>query len=225
MKFPFFVNPPLGEARGQASFRAAEAPTRGSRKSTSKEKNLGREKEKTTSPRQLLLGFLFGIIFGFLLQKGGVAKYEVLLGALLLTDFTVMKIMLTAISVGMLGIFSLRRMGLVQLHVKPTRYAANVVGGLIFGGGFALIGYCPGTGAAALGQGNYDAVAGITGMIAGSYLYAESSGYLASTVLMTRGLRGKIMLPNLLGMRLLPFTACFVPLIGIVLFGIEKFAP
>ena len=116
----------------------------------SKEQAQGKE----NGPKQLMLGLVFGVIFGFLLQKGGVAKYDVLMGALFLTDFTVMKIILSAIAVGMIGIFSMHALGLVQLHVKPTRYAANIVGGLIFGVGFALLGYCPGTGAAALGQGN-----------------------------------------------------------------------
>ena len=90
------------------------------------------------SGSQRLLGFAFGIAFGFLLQKGGVAKYEVLIGALRLTDFTVFKVMLSAIAVGMVGIFAMHALGLVKLHVKPTRYAANIVGGLIFGVGFAL---------------------------------------------------------------------------------------
>ena len=61
------------------------------------------------------------------------------MGALLLTDFTVMKIMLTAIVVGMIGIFSMHAPGFVQLHVKPTHYVANIIGGLIFGAGFALL--------------------------------------------------------------------------------------
>ena len=56
---------------------------------------------------QLILGLLFGVVFGFLLQKGGVAKYHVLLGVLLLEDFTVIKVMLSAIVVGMLGVFTL----------------------------------------------------------------------------------------------------------------------
>ena len=171
-----------------------------------------------------MLGLIFGVVFGFLLQKGGVAKYDVLMGALFLTDFTVMKIILIAIAMGMIGIFSMHALGLVQLHVKPTRYAANIVGGLIFGVGFALLGYCPGTGAAALGQGNYDAIAGILGLIAGSYLYAEMSGYLDSTILKW-GTRGRIMLPDLLGARLSIFIVSFVPLLGLILFGIEKYFP
>lgn len=177
--------------------------------------------DKPDAPKQLALGFFFGILFGFLLQKGGVAKYEVLIGALLLTDFTVMKIMLTAILVGMVGIFTMRAFGLVKLHVKPTRYAANIIGGLLFGIGFALIGYCPGTGAAALGQGNYDAIAGILGLMVGSHVYAEMSNRLGSTVL-TWGNRGMIMLPDLIGMRVHVFLWVFVPLLGAALYVLER---
>ena len=86
--------------------------------------------KKEFSAKQLVLGLIFGIAFGFLLQKGGVAKYHILIGVLLLEDFTVIKVMLTAIIVGCIGIFSLYAMGLVKLHVKPTRYAANILGGL-----------------------------------------------------------------------------------------------
>lgn len=177
--------------------------------------------DKPDSPRQLVLGFVFGIVFGFLLQKGGVAKYEVLLGQFFLTDFTVMKIMLTAVTVGMVGIFSMRALGLVKLHVKPTRYASNIVGGLLFGVGMGLLGYCPGTGAAALGQGNYDAIAGIVGLMAGSYLYAETSDYLSATI-QKIGNRGGIMLPDLLGVRLTVFLALFVPLLGLSLWVLER---
>jgi hypothetical protein len=51
---------------------------------------------------QLSIGLLTGILFGFLLQKGGVTKYDVIIGQLLLTDFTVVKIMLSAVITGML---------------------------------------------------------------------------------------------------------------------------
>ena len=109
-----------------------------------------RDNSSTDAPKepnpgaQLALGLVFGIVFGFLLQKGGVAKYHILIGVLLLEDFTVIKVMLSAIIVGMVGIFAMHRLGMVELHLKPTRYAANVLGGLVFGVGFALIGYCPG---------------------------------------------------------------------------------
>lgn len=98
-----------------------------------------------------------------------VAKFNVLIGQLLLPDFTVAKIMLTAIIVGMIGVFTPHHFGKIELHIKPTRIGANLIGGLVFGAGFALLGYCPGTGAAALGQGSWDVLFGIAGLVAGSY--------------------------------------------------------
>lgn len=179
---------------------------------------------KPDSAPQLVLGLLFGVVFGFLLQKGGVARHEVLMGQFLLTDFTVIRVMLTAIVVGMLGVFSLRALGLVELHLKPTRYAANVAGGLLFGVGLALLGYCPGTGVVALGQGHYDASVGIVGLMVGSYAYAETSSYLARTILKI-GNRGGIMLPDLLRMRLAVFLAAFVPLLVVGLVAMARLAP
>lgn len=178
---------------------------------------------KPFSTNQLALGLFFGILFGFLLQKGGVAKYHILIGVLLLEDFTVVKVMMTAIVVGSIGVFSLYGLGLVKLHIKPTRLAANILGGLLFGVGFGLLGYCPGTGAAALGQGNLDAIGGVLGLIAGSYVFAEMSGVLGRTV-MKWGDRGKMMLPQLLGIRLRTFLFLFLPLLVVILVVIEKYA-
>lgn len=178
-------------------------------------------KGQSSTGKQLALGLLFGLGFGFLLQKGGVAKYHVLIGALLLEDFTVIKVMLSAIVVGMIGVFGLNALGLVKLHIKPTRYAANILGGLLFGVGFALLSYCPGTGAAALGQGNFDALAGIFGLMAGSYIYAESSGLLGRTVLKW-GDRGKLMLPELVRVSLATFVLLFASLLVVALVVLDR---
>lgn len=187
--------------------------------------NGGPEKDtpekKEFSTRQLVLGTVFGVLFGFLLQKGGVAKYHVLIGSLLLEDFTVVKVMLAAIIVGSIGIFSLHALGLVKLHVKPTRYGANIIGGLIFGVGFALMGYCPGTGAAALGQGNLDAMSAIIGLMIGSYLFAEVSGRLEKTV-MKWGDRGKLMLPELVRVSLATFLMLWIPMLLIILVAVDR---
>jgi uncharacterized membrane protein YedE/YeeE len=171
----------------------------------------------------LALGLVFGIIFGFFLQKGGVAKYHILIGVLLLEDFTVIKVMLSAIIVGMVGIFTMHRLGMVELHLKPTRYAANILGGLLFGVGFALIGYCPGTGAAALGQGNYDALGGVLGLMAGSYLYAEASAALSRSV-EKWGDRGKLTLPEMIGAPRTAFVLVFAPLLALALAAVELFS-
>jgi uncharacterized protein len=121
---------------------------------------------------------LFGAIFGFLLQKGGVTKYHVLIGQLRLEDFTVIKVMLSAIITAMIGHRILLKKNQVKTHIKPFQPLANIGGGIIFGAGFALAGFCPGTGAAALGQGDFETIFYIVGMLVGSYLYAESSSYL-----------------------------------------------
>src|SRR6056297_2671852 len=94
---------------------------------------------------QLLLGLSMGIFFGFFLQKGQVTRYDIIMGQLLLTDFTVVKVILTAILVGMLGIYPMKHFGLIRFHPKAGSVGSTVVGSLLFGIGFALLGYCPGT--------------------------------------------------------------------------------
>jgi uncharacterized membrane protein YedE/YeeE len=168
--------------------------------------------------KQLLLGLVFGFCFGFLLQKGGVAKFDVLIGVLLLEDFTVIKVMLSAILVGMIGVWSLHGLGLVTLHVKPTRYAANITGGLIFGAGFALAAYCPGTGAAALGQGNFDALAVMLGMVVGAYVFAAMPKFTARVS--QQGNRGQLTLPELFRVRHRPFIAGFAAILVLALVGL-----
>ena len=106
------------------------------------------------TPGLIIGGLVAGVVFGFLLQKGQVAKYRVIVGQFLFTDYTVLKIMLTAIVVGAIGVWGMLQLGMIQhLHVKPAVLAANAVGGLIFGVGMALLGYCPGTGVARDGRG------------------------------------------------------------------------
>jgi uncharacterized protein len=121
---------------------------------------------------QVLLGLLFGICFGFLLQKGGVTNFNIIEGQLLLTDFTVLKLMLSAVMVGMIGFHLLKHFGYVRLHAAEGSIGANVVGGLIFGVGFALLGYCPGTVAGAVGTGAVDAVFGMIGLLLGAGIFA-----------------------------------------------------
>lgn len=170
---------------------------------------------------KLLTAVLFGLAFGFLLQKGGVGKYNVLLGQLLLQDFTVVKVMMTAVLVGMIGVFILHRFAKVNLHLQPTRLAAQALGGLLFGAGFALIAYCPGTGAAALGQGSWDVLFGMAGLVAGSYLYAELSAWLKQTV-ETWGDKGKVILPDLLRIPRGVFVPIFALLLLAFLFWLER---
>jgi hypothetical protein len=151
-----------------------------------------------TNRSQLVWGFVFGIVFGFLLQKGGVTKYDVILGQLLLEDFTVIKIMLSAVITGMIGIHLMKSLGWVQLNPKSGSWGKNAIGGLIFGLGFALLGYCPGTIAGAIGNGYLDAlVGGLAGILLGSGLFAAAYPRLRGGIL-KKGDFGNLTLPRLL---------------------------
>ncbi|RQW83805.1 MAG: YeeE/YedE family protein [Geobacter sp.] len=146
----------------------------------------------------LLYGLVTGILFGFLLQKGRVLRYDKQLGALRLQDMTIIKFMLSAVLVGMVGVYLLSDLGLVKLSIKPMILGGVVVGGLIFGVGWGLLGYCPGTSLGAFGEGRWDSAWGILGMLCGAALYAEAYPLMKVTVL-TWGNYGKITLPQVLG--------------------------
>jgi hypothetical protein len=151
-----------------------------------------------SSRAQVVLGLATGICFGFLLQKGGVTDYGVIEGQLLLVDFTVLRVMLSAVIVGMVLFLILNRAGYADLHAAHGTLGANVIGGLIFGAGFALLGYCPGTVAGAVGTGALDAlVGGMVGMIIGAGIFAESYPRLKKGIL-NRGPFPAVTIPEFL---------------------------
>ena len=147
---------------------------------------------------ELLFGLLTGVLFGFLLQRGQVLRYDVQLGALRLRDMTIVKFMLSHIMVAMVGLYLLNDLGLVKLSLKTTVVGANVLGGLIFGLGWGLVGYCPGTSLGAVGEGRLDALAAIAGMLVGAGIFARAYDGLLPTVY-TWGNYGKITLASVLG--------------------------
>jgi hypothetical protein len=171
---------------------------------------------------QLLIGLLLGIVFGFLLHKGGVTKYDVILGQLLFEDFTVLKIMLSAVITGTIGVHLLRSLGVAKLHPKPGSFGTSVVGGLIFGLGFALLGYCPGIVAGAIGEGWLDALlGGAVGILIGSGLFAAFFPRLQRGIL-SKGDFGTITLPELLKVNAWVVVVPVVLLIAGLLWWIES---
>jgi len=71
----------------------------------------------------LVYGLITGVLFGFLLQKGRVLRYDRQLGALRLLDMTIVKFMFSTVVVGMVGVYLLKDFGLAKLSVKPTSSA------------------------------------------------------------------------------------------------------
>ena len=175
-----------------------------------------------TGTARLVLGLATGIAFGFILQKGQALKFHKIIDALRLKDFTIWKLMFTAIGVGMIGIYGLHDLGFAKLQIKPTILSANILGGLIFGAGFALLGFCPGTCVGAAGEGRLDGLySGVVGLLIGAGLYSEVYPYLLPGVLKI-GALGKVTLPQLLGMRAWPVATLVALFLGAAIWFLDR---
>ena len=167
------------------------------------------------------LGLVTGVLFGFLLQKGRVLRFDKQIGAMLLKDMTIFKFMLSSILVGMVGILLLSNLEIITLSHKPMNVGAVLLGGALFGAGWAIMGFCPGTSLGALGEGRWHAVFAITGMVVGAAFYAELYPFLKSTVLAWKDF-GKLGLPEALGVSQWIIVPIFWVGIIILFFWFEK---
>jgi len=120
-----------------------------------------------------IVALFLGVFFGFALNKAGLTKYNKIVNVFRFTDMAVLQFMMTALVVSMSGLYLLRGLGWVTFPSVPATYiVGNLVGGLIFGVGMALSGYCPGTCAAGAGEGKLDyIVPGLLGFLVGAVIY------------------------------------------------------
>ena len=142
------------------------------------------------------LAIPFGILFGLLLHRGGVTTYNVIVNQFRLKDFTMLKVMLSAVIVGGLGVLALHHAGHAQYHIKPANLLGVALGAAIFGVGMVLYGYCPGTGIAAVANGSVHALIGLFGMLVGGIAYALSFTWIEGHIQKV-GALGKIRLPDI----------------------------
>lgn len=119
----------------------------------------------------IFFGLVFGIIFGYILTRTGITKYPRVMGMLLLKDFKILKFMLTAVTGSMLLFYLLGDLGLLKLSLKNLDWG-KLVGGLIFGTGMGLLGYCPGTMGARIGEGKKESILALFGTALGIFIYA-----------------------------------------------------
>jgi uncharacterized membrane protein YedE/YeeE len=140
-----------------------------------------------------------GIAFGWCLERAGMGSARKLSGQFYLTDLTVFKVMFSAIVTAMLGAFWLGRIGVLDLsrvYVPETFIVPQLVGGLVFGVGFAIGGLCPGTSCVAAATGRGDGVMLLSGMFTGVLItglaFSKLERFYASTS------RGAFTLPQLM---------------------------
>ena len=124
---------------------------------------------------------IIGVAFGVALEQAGLGSARKLAGLFYLRDFTVFKVMFSAILTAMLGVFWLERIGFLdvsRLYVPETFLLPQLVGGLVFGAGFVLAGLCPGTSCVAAATGRLDGVSVVAGMFTGVLLTGFAFGWL-----------------------------------------------
>ncbi|MFN7942140.1 MAG: YeeE/YedE thiosulfate transporter family protein [Thermoanaerobaculia bacterium] len=158
-----------------------------------------------------------GVAFGFALERAGLGSARKLMGQFRAADWTVFKVMFSALVTAMLGAFWLGRLGVLDLaavYVPETFLGPQLAGGLVFGVGFAVAGLCPGTSCVAAASGRGDGLAVVGGMFAGvlatGLLLAPFAAFYAS------GARGAWTLPAALGV---PYGVVVAGVVAMALAG------
>src|SRR5258708_213060 len=121
----------------------------------------------------VLVALTMGFCFGWVLDKGGLNRYYKIANVFRFTDLTVLRFMMSGVLVGIVGIYTLKAFGLVELTaVTATAPLGNFVGGLIFGVGMALAGLCPGTAVSGAARGQLDyLIPGLLGFVVGGLIF------------------------------------------------------
>jgi uncharacterized protein len=166
----------------------------------------------------LSLAIAIGIAFGVALEQAGLGSARKLAGQFYRTDFTVFKVMFSAVLTALLGTFWLARFGWIDLsalYVPETFLLPQLVGGAVFGMGFVLCGLCPGTSCVAAASGRGDGVVVMLGLFVGVMLCGLGYGWLQPFYLSTA--YGSFTLPELLH---LPYgvVVCIVVLMALAAF-------
>lgn len=175
------------------------------------------------------LAVLLGLGFGFALERAGFGSARKLTAVFYFYDMAVVKVMFTAIVTTLAGLFALSAFGalnLADLYVEPTSWAGAIVGGLVFGAGFVIGGYCPGTSVAACATGRLDGFAFVGGMLAGVYVFAETLPGVDQWV--RESAVGELTLPRLTGVSMGWYVLLFAAILAVAAWGMraaeKKFA-
>jgi hypothetical protein len=171
----------------------------------------------------LAIALVLGLGFGFCLERAGFGSARKLTAVFYLYDMAVVKVMFTAIVTAMAGLFVLSRLGVFDLgalYLEPTHIAAQALGGLVFGAGFIVGGYCPGTSITAMATGRMDGIAFALGMLAGAYAYAELTPGIETWI--AAGAQPDMTLPSVTGLSMGWFVGAFVAFLLFAAWGMRR---
>lgn len=142
---------------------------------------------------EIFLAILLGTLFGFVLHRVGASNPENIINMLRLKDLHLMKAILLAIGIASSILFIGLAMGFINsAHVSiKASYWGVIIGGLLLGTGWAIAGYCPGTGLVALGDARKDSIPFIAGGLVGAFIYMVIYGSLKGTFLLKTIAGGK----------------------------------
>lgn len=145
-----------------------------------------------------IYALVLGVFFGFALNKAGLTRYNKIVNQFRFKDMTVLKFMMTALVVTMLGVYPLRALGILTFPTVPETYIlGNVLGGLIFGVGMAFAGFCPGTAVAGAGEGKLDyIIPGLLGFFTGAVIFGLTYSSFMPQIKKIANL-GSIVIPDL----------------------------
>lgn len=159
---------------------------------------------------KILLGLFSGIAFGFVIQRVGATNPDRMARSHLMIDPDIPRFMVLAVAVSAVGLLGLQSQGVGRTVILPTSLVATGLAAVIFGVGWGLCGYCPGTTWAAVGEGRMDAIFALLGGLLGTAAFAHLHGVLIPLLYNPTNV-GPITLTHYIGSR---------PAAAAVLFGV-----
>lgn len=176
-----------------------------------------------TGARDIVIGLLTGIAFGAILQRVGASSFEMIVNMLRLKNLTIMKFLFLAIAVGSVGMYTFAQFWPEQAHIgiAPLYLLGLTVGGLIFGVGWAVSGYCPGTVLVAVAEGKIDALFTILGGLAGALTLSLTWDWIKPALVDPLNYGSKSV-PDLIGTKPLLVAVVFAVLIIIFILWLDR---
>ena len=171
----------------------------------------------------LFSGAAIGLVFGIALEKSRVFEPGMIVGQMQFRNFVMLKVFLSAVATGLVVLAGLNGFGFVELHPKATLYAANLIGGVIFGAGMVLAGACPGTVMAQIGAGYRDAWLVLLGGICGAVAFGYAEPALKPLFL--EGGPGKLTFDGVFGLPYWLVALAGATILVVCMIALERWRP